>query len=178
MKRALGILAIALFFTPSLLAQAAPQMPQPAPELKNFSYFTGSWTIDGDMKPSPWGPGGKFTGSEHNEWMDGNFFLVSHSTYNSPMGAGKGLAVMGYNHDDKVYTYDAFDSMGEYEHATGTLSGDTWDWYAESKMAGKIVKGHYVQKVLSPTSYSFKYEIGTGTGQWAPVMEGKATKSK
>jgi hypothetical protein len=151
-------------------------MPKPAPELKNLEYFNGTWTMEGDIKPGPMGPGGKFNGSERNEWMEGNFFLVTHSDFSGAMGSGKGLAVMGYDSQKNVYTYDAYNSMGEHESATGKLEGDTWTWTNESEFNGKPMKGRYTIKQVSPTSYTFKFEMAPEGGDFATVMEGKGTK--
>jgi hypothetical protein len=157
-------------------AQTPPQMPKPSPELKKLDYFSGDWKMEGDMKPGPFGPGGKFTGSEKNHWMDGGFFLVSHSDVDSPMGKMNGVAVFGYKTDDSKFTYHAFNSMGEADEATGMVDGDTWTWTNQEKMAGKVMNGRYVVKVLSPTSYAFKFDIQPEGGDWANVMEGKATR--
>ena len=94
-------------------AQTPPQTPKPGPELKKLDYFAGNWTLDGDMKPGPFGPGGKVSVTEHNEWMPGGFFLVTHSDGNTPMGKATGLAVFGYKPDEKAYTYQEYNSMGE-----------------------------------------------------------------
>jgi hypothetical protein len=45
-------------------------------------------------------------------------------------------------------------------------------------MGGKVIKGRYTVKVLSPTSYTFKFETASDAGDWNTVMEGKATKAK
>src|SRR5208283_2062405 len=178
MRRMIAVFAAAMFLLPLIVQAQAPQMPKPGPELKKLDYFMGTWKMDGDMKPSPYGPGGKFSGTDHNEWMTGGFFLVTHSDSKSSMGEGKGLAVMGYNTDDKVYTYHAFDSMGEAISATGAVQGDTWTWHSEDKMGGKVMKGRYTVNVLSPSSYTFKFEMASDTGEWNTIMEGKATKAK
>ena len=157
-------------------AQSQMQPPKPGPEVKKLDYFSGAWKVDGEMKASPFGPGGKAAGTEHNQWMEGNFFLLSHSDMKTPMGSGKGLAVFGYNPEEKVYTYHAFNSMGEAEQAKGTLEGDTWTWTNESKMQGKTYKGRFTVKTESPTAYNFKFEMQPEGGDWATVMEGKATK--
>ncbi len=176
MKRVLAVLAVATSMLPMMVHAQAPQMPKPGPEVKKLDYFAGTWKTDGEAKPSPYGPGGKTSGTDHNEWMPGCFFLVTHSEFNTPEGEAKGLAIMGYKADDKLYTYHEFDSTGETVSATGTVQGDTWTWQSEDKMGGKIVKGRYTVNVLSPTSYSFKFESASDTGEWNTVMEGKATK--
>src|SRR5579864_9342339 len=86
-------------------AVAQMEMSKPGPEHKKMDVFVGSWTLDGDMKPGPMGPGGKMTETEKCEWMEGGFFLVCHADYKSSMGNGTGMSVMGYSSDDKAYTY-------------------------------------------------------------------------
>src|SRR5262249_30024616 len=135
-------------------AQTQPQTPpNPGPELKKLEYFAGSWKSEGNIKPSNFGTGGKFSATEQNEWIPGGFFLLSHADERKLMGKGKGLAIFGYDTNEQVYTYQAYNSMGEAEHATGTLAGDTWTWTNEEKMQGKLMRGRYTVKTLSPTSY-------------------------
>jgi len=158
MKRALAVILIATFFcVAAVCAQTPPQAPKPALELQRLNYFVGSWTTEADMMP-------------------GGFFLTSHSNMKTPMGPGTELAVMGYKPDDKVYTYDAYNSMGEADHSTGTLSGDTWTWTSDEKVGGKMIKGRFIIKELSPTAYSFKFDMQPEGGEWATLMEGKSTK--
>jgi len=176
MKRALAISAVAMSLSALMVQAQAPPMPKPGPEVKKLDYFTGTWKMDGDIKASPYGPGGKSSETDHNEWMPGGFFLLTNSDTKAPMGEAKGLAIMGYKTDDKVYTYHEFDSMGETISATGTVEGDAWTWHSEDKMGGKVMKGRYTVKVLSPTSYTFKFEMASDSGEWNTIMEGKATK--
>src|SRR3981081_1614314 len=66
----------------ALSARAQTEIPKPAPELKKLDYFAGTWAAEGDMKPGPTGPGGKFTGTNHVQWMHGAGFLVTLSEFN------------------------------------------------------------------------------------------------
>ena len=161
----------------AISANAQMGTPTPAPELKKLDFLTGDWTSTGDMKPGPGMPGGKFSYSTHAEWMEGNFFLVEHSDLDlGAMGKGKELAVLGYDSDKKVYTYAAYNSMGEAENATGTVSGDTWTWTSDEHMGGMTMKGRFTMKVLSPTSYNMKFELSQDGTNWMTGMEGTATK--
>ncbi len=65
-----------LFASVFLVASATAQMPtpKPAPELSKLDYLAGDWVTDGDLKPSPMGPGGKMSSTDHAEWMEGKFF--------------------------------------------------------------------------------------------------------
>jgi Protein of unknown function (DUF1579) len=175
-KRFATVVIATLICTMLASAQNPPAPQTPGPEVKKLEYFSGAWKAEGDLKPSPFGPGGKFNSTEQNSWMPGGFFLVSHSNENTPRGKGKGLAIFGYDPNEKVYTFQAYNSMGEALHAKGMLSGDTWTWTNEEKMQGKLMRGRYTVKVLSPTSYTFKFEMAPEGGDFATVMEGKATK--
>lgn len=85
---------------------------------------------------------------------------------------------MGYDPEAKVYTYNEFNSAGEAERSTGNVEGDTWTWTNEAKMGGAVMKGRFTVKVLSPTSYTFKFETSPDGTAWTTMMEGKGTKAK
>ena len=160
----------------AVAAAAQMQPPKPAPELKKLDVFVGSWTLDGTMKPGTMGPGGTMTENEKCEWMEGGFYLVCHSDYKSSMGNGVGLSVMGYSADDKAYTYREFNSFGEFDDSRGSLDGDTWTWTSDEKMGGTTMKGRFIMKMTSTTSYSFTFDMSQDGTKWSTVMEGKASK--
>jgi hypothetical protein len=174
MKRTGMILAAALLSASVATAQMGP--PKPGPELKKLDVFVGTWTLDGNMKPGPMGPGGAISENEKCEWMDGGFYLVCNSEYKSTIGNGVGLAVMGYSPDDKAYTYREFNSFGEFEDSKGSVAGDTWTWIADEKMGGMTMKGRFTMKIISSTSYTFMFEMSQDGTKWSTVMDGKATK--
>lgn len=152
-------------------------MPKPGPEHKKLDIFVGSWTLDGDVKPGPEGPGGKVTENETCEWMEGQFFIVCHVKFTSAvMGNGSELSFLGYSTDDKAYTYRAFNSWGEFEDARGTWDGDTITWTSDNKMGGMTMKGRFTMKNISAKSYGFTYEISQDGTKWTGMMDGKATK--
>ena len=83
---------------------------------------------------------------------------------------------MGYSNDDKAYTYREFNSFGEFVDSKGSLDGDTWTWSADEKMGGMTMKGRFIMKMTSSTSYTFGYDISQDGTKWTTVMDGKATK--
>jgi hypothetical protein len=169
--------AIAIVLTTTQLeAQMAPATP--APELKKLDFMAGDRTDEGTMTAGPPGtPTTKWTMTTHAEWMEGNFFLVEHDDGDlGPMGKSKELAILGYDSDKKMYTYNAFSSTGEAESSTGMVDGDTWTWLSTEHFGGTPMKGRYTIKVLSPTSYTMKYELSQDGSKWMTAMEGKATK--
>jgi hypothetical protein len=158
-------------------ALAQMEMPKPAPELKKLDMLSGSWTLDGDMKPSPMGPGGKMAENEKCEWMEGGFFLICHTDFKGVMGNGTGISILGYSTDDKGYTYREFNSWGEFDDSKGSVDGDTWTWTSDEKMGTVTMKGRFTMKITSATSYTFMFEMSQDGTKWTNVMDGKATKN-
>ena len=170
----LGILLLAPF------AFAQMDIPKPGPEVKKLDFFVGHWTSEGNVKPGPMGPGGTFKSDDHTEWMEGGYFVVIHSNYTGGgMPSGVSTAYMGFDPNDKVYTYDEFNSAGEATHSKGTNDGDNWVWTNDMKMGAMTMKGRFSMKVLSPAAYSYKFEVSTdGGANWTLFMDGKETKVK
>jgi Protein of unknown function (DUF1579) len=157
-------------------ALAQMEAPKPGPELKKLDMFTGSWSMEGNSKPGPMGPGGQVTEHEKCKWMQGGFYIVCDTDYKTPMGNGVSISVLGYSTEDKAYTYREFNSDGEFDDSRGTIDGDTFTWTNDMKMNGMTMKGKYTMKILSPTSYNFAYEVSQDGTKWMQVVEGKATK--
>jgi hypothetical protein len=170
--------AVALGFGSAAMAADAPQAPKPTPEHEKLGYFIGKWTSEGTLKDGPMGPGGKMTGKDSCEWFEGKFAIVCKSTGTGPSGPSKGIGIISYSPEEKAYTYYGVDNSGMAMSTVprGTREGDTWTYTDESKMGGKLVKSRYVMKEVSPTSYTFKYEVQGDDGKWATMMEGTETK--
>ncbi len=163
----------------AVLTRAQTETPKPAPELKKLDYFVGTWIAEGEIRPGPLGPGGgKFAGTNRVEWMDGGFFLVTHSEFSGVLGKGTETAYMGYDSKEKVYTYDSFNSLGEADHAKGNVDGNTWTWLSETRIGSQSVKGRLTIQVVSATVYNFKFETSADGNRWSTVLEGKDTRNR
>lgn len=171
------VIVTLLVFVVALPVLLAQEMPKPGPEHKRLGYFIGTWNSVADMKPSPFGPAGRITGTDRVEWLPGGFFAVLHSEVTTPMGPMSGLSVFSYSAEEKVYRYHAFNSMGQFEDSRGTVSADTWNWTSEAKMGDELIKSRFTIKEVSPTSYTFYWATADGN-KWTTIMEGKATKTK
>ncbi len=174
MKLTALIFAAWLAFTAAVVAQS--EAPKPGPELKKLDVLAGSWTVDGEVKPGPMGPGGKMSQTEKCDWMEGAYFLVCNVDFRSAMGNGSGISIMGYSSDDKAYTYHEFNSWGESVDSAGAVDGNTWTWTNEEKMGGKMVKGKFTMKMTSSSSYDFTYETSPDGVKWTLAVDGKASK--
>ena len=154
----------------------AQQAPSPGPEVKKLEPFAGKWKGEAEMKPGPWGPGGKMTSESDCTWFEGGFQLICRESGSGAMGKMKSEAVLGWSSEEKVYKYQGFDSMGMMGAATGTVSGNTWTWNGTDKMGGKTIHSRYTVKLDSPTAQSFKWETSEDGKSWTVAAEGKSTK--
>jgi len=154
------------------------EAPKPTTEHKKLDSFVGAWTLEGEVKPNPMGPGGKMTENEKCEWMEGNFFLVCQVDFKSvTIGSGSGMSILGYSPEDKAYTYREYNSWGESMESKGSVDGDTWVWTSDEKMGSMVSKGRFTMKFTSPAAYTFTYEMSQDGTKWTDIMDGKASKS-
>ena len=155
-----------------------PKTPQPGPEHKRLGYFVGTWTHTGEMKPGPMGPGGKMSWTETCEWFEGSFAVVCRSEGKGPTGPMKGIGILSYSPEEKVYTYVGTDNSGMTMTSVpkGTVQSDTWTYHDESTMGGQKIKTRVTIKQVSPTVQTFTMEIQGVDGKWMPMMESQGTK--
>lgn len=180
MRKALQLFAVACVVAIWQAASPAQEPPKPSAEHQRLAYFVGKWTSVGEMKPSPMGPGGKFTTTDSCEWFEGRFAVVCRGEGKTPMGPMKNLGVMSYSPEEKVYTYYAVDNSGMTmaSVAKGTVKGDTWTYIDESVMGGQKIKMQVTVREVSPTEYTFRMEVQGPDGKLVPIMEAKNTKMK
>jgi hypothetical protein len=178
MKPRLAVAGLMLSLWAGSASAQAPQMPTLGPEHQRLLYYVGDWHTETTLKPGSMGPGGKMTGTDHNEMLPGGFFLVLHSDDDSPMGQIHELAIMGYDSGKKAYTYNSFNNFGEAEVYTGAVEGNTWTWTAPIPMNGKMINSRFTTKEASPSSYTFKFDVSPDGSTWTNIMEGTATKTK
>jgi hypothetical protein len=178
MNRTAVIAVFTLSLSLSLAAQAPQQATAPGvtPQHQLMGYFAGDWTAAGTSRISPKTPAAPFSLKEHGEWVTDGYFLETKTSMKSALGTVNSQRVMGYNVQDKVYTYNVYNSLGEHQVALGHANGNTWTWESEEKLNGLVIKGRYTIVETSPNSYTFRSEVADPKGGWATVMEGTATR--
>jgi len=157
-------------------AALAQDAPKPGPEQKALGYFAGKWTSEGDVKPGPFGPGGKMTSVDNCEWFAGGFQLVCRGQGSGAMGSMTTLGVITYNTTEKAYTFYGIDSMGMNEYSKGKKNGNTWTFTSKSEMDGKPFHSRYTMVESSPSAYTYKWDMSEDGTKWTTMMEGKSTK--
>jgi hypothetical protein len=151
--------------------------PGRTPEQEKLSFFVGQWTIEGEIKTSPLGPSGGYTGTHRNDWAPDGVSLILHWDEHRPTGSDSGTGVYTYDAVNRNYKYQGTSSDGETENSVGTLQGDTWTWLSNISLpSAEIARGRFVIRQTSTAAYDFRFEIGSQAGVWTLVMEGKATK--
>lgn len=183
MKRTMPLVVIAVLACAVQAVAQGSMRAKPGAEQKRIGYFAGTWKLEATTRATSLSSPGKLTIIENNQWMPGGFHLISHSNHRAPVGDVFGsqrssTAFRGYDSADGMYTYDAFISMGVSEHCRGSVAGDTWTFTCPRKMNGETLETRYTAKEISPTAYTFKVEITSGTGAGSTIMEGKATRLK
>jgi hypothetical protein len=179
MKRLVLVVFLALAVPCLAFGQAqTAQPPKAGPEVQKLAYNVGTWKFEGEDKASPFGPGGKFSGTETCEWFAGGFHIVCRSEGTGPEGKTTELAILAYDAEAKAYTYHAISSRGESGSSKGSLTGSTWTWLWDGKAAGKPAKYRLTEVEVSPTSSTFKLENSVAGGPWTVIQDGKSTKVK
>jgi hypothetical protein len=177
LKAILALVLVSSAAAASAAAQTAPAQ-KPGPEHQRLGYFVGRWKAEGEIKPSPMGPGGKVTATDNCEWFEGRFTVICRSEGQGPSGPSKSIGILGYSVEDKAYTYYGVDnsSMIMSSVPMGTVSGKTWTYTDKTTMGGDTVKSRVTIEEESPTAYTFRMEIQAPDGKWIPMMQSRNTK--
>jgi len=173
----LGV-ALTLISGITVVAQQPASAPQPSPEHKKLAAFVGTWKGEAEMKPGPFGPGGRMSLTETCEWFTGGFSVVCHTETLRNMDDLKTLTVLTYDPEEKIYRLYEFNSVGWSSAAKGTVDGDTWTLDGESKVGGKLIKSQLTIRLPSPDSAVVRSEVSVEGGPMILFMELTGTRGK
>ena len=178
MRRLAVVVAVLSMHAGVVIAQK-PEVSKPGPEHQRLAAFVGNWTLEGDIKPGPMGPGGKMTGTDRIDWVPGSFFIQRLYQGKSPMGEMQGLEILGYDAAKKVYTFNSFDSMGMRGSGTLTVKGNTWTSTGTATMGTAVIHDRCTMDFgAGATTLTVKCDMSIDGKSWTPTFEGKATKTK
>jgi hypothetical protein len=182
-KRALiGLAVLLTLLAPCLaLGQGTPaQPPKPGPEHQKLAAYVGSWTTEGEVTESPFGPAGKWSGKSTAEWYPGKFAVVTHTdTGDSVSGERHELNVSAYDVEAKSYTWYGIDNLGmNFFVAKGSISGDvaTAEW--ETKVKGKTYKLRATTKGLGSDRLTNVQEYSEDGKTWKAHYHSTDTRVK
>jgi hypothetical protein len=173
---------IAVLFIPllGLCVGAQSQAPKPGQELKKFEVAIGTWRFEGELNPSPFGPGGKISGTERYEWMPGGFFMQMNRDAKGPTGDLKTLIVFGYDPVAQKHTGTVFDNSGAFESSTISINGNVWHWTGNGHAGNGKPLHERCALTFAPNGSSFgvKCDVSADAKAWAPSADFKYTRSK
>jgi hypothetical protein len=161
-----------------ITAQSPAIAPKPGPEHKRLDAFAGTWNIEGQAQPSPYGPAGKLTSVDTYEWMPGGFFMTHHWDTRQGGVEIKGMEVLGYDSRGKAYTSRIFDNLGSSGSWKATVQGATWTWTGDTEVAGKPLKERCTTLVANAASFTTKCEFSTDGTKWLTNFDLKGTRAK
>jgi hypothetical protein len=174
MKRITILLFLSVFcFATATQAQA----PKPDPELKKLTVFLGHWTYEGESKPGPLGPGGKYTGEYTARMILGGFFGQARWAEKGASGETRSLEIVGYDPVNKNLVSNGYEDGGGTWSGVLNVSGSGYTYTGKYFLAGK----QYLIRVaatfgLDLMSMTWKQEISVDGKTWTPLREGKWTK--
>ena len=152
--------------------------PKPSRAHRKLDFFAGKWRHEGEIKPSSFGPGGKFTYTETCEWFAGGFALVCRSEGAVPEGVMKGLSILGWDAAEKSYAYFEINSTGELLYSRGKVRGKIWTSQNTSKrlLNGKPVRTRMTLTQVSRDLAKYRFEMGAPGQPMKLVMTGNQTR--
>ena len=171
---------VTLLATGIACARAVPppvQGPANSPEIQKLAYYVGRWRGSGEAKAGPLGPAGKLSSETTCAWFAGGFQLVCRGSETGPTGTRTFLNIRAYDAKAKAYTEYGISNFGESEYDTGgTFVGNERSFTVDLDADGKHIRVRYVEKLLSPTLFTYRAEASTDGGPWTVIAEGKVTK--
>lgn len=168
----------ALLLIASVSAQEPAPAPKPGPAHEKLAYFVAKWNIEGDIKPTAFGPAGKYRFTEICDGLPGKFAILGKDDGNMMGGEFHGLSILTCAQAQNSYSYFQTHNWGESDYSRGSVDGDTWTWVSEVTMNGQPIRTRYVLKCVSPEIASYDFEMAMGSEPLANDMTGKQTRQK
>jgi hypothetical protein len=108
-----------------IAAQAQSSAPKPAPVLRMWDLWGGSWTMVGTAKDSPTGPEYKLNWRWRSRWILGGFFMELDHKWKGNGAEQHWLEVLFYDPAKKTNAISGFASDGTTWTGTATFNGGT-----------------------------------------------------
>jgi len=153
------------------------QPPKPNPELKKLQAYLGHWTVEGEVKQGPQGPGTKFKGTYDGQMTLGGFFFQGQMR--DSKGVLQGIDYFGYDAATKNFVVDSHLVEGVRISQVGSVSGNTFSWTGKASTPTGEQISIRERDAFTPdfTSFTITVESSPDGKTWVHVFEGKYTKA-
>jgi hypothetical protein len=160
-------------------AQAQTTAPKPDPALKQMHVWLGHWTAEEELKPGPWGPGGKFTLDYTGQMIFGGFFYQGRWTVKGVLGDAMGFDLEAYDPENKNFVSNWYQNNGMAFSGVLNITGTTHTFTGRFVLGGKPYRIRSVFTFAPDlASITVKSEMSADGKTWTPFTEGKYTKAK
>jgi Protein of unknown function (DUF1579) len=167
-------LAAVVLLTAPLAAVGSEQqqMPKPAPEMAQVSYFEGTWACEGKMFETPMGPAGTMkTTAEIRRDLNGfvQTGTIKGTSPNMPPFEGRFHAT--YDSGMKQYVMLWVDNMGGWAQTMSSgWKSDSMVFEGEAHMGGHSMKSRETFMKSGPASMKRTFEAQID-GKWVTASE-------
>lgn len=120
-KQSLSVVCAVLVLGAVAALPALAQAPAPAPELKQLSFFAGTWSCKGKAEASPMGPEHPTQATVRVSNDIGGFWYEGHYAEKKTAANPHPMVfhfVQGYDGTAKALSMDCFDAFGGHCHQT------------------------------------------------------------
>jgi hypothetical protein len=170
-----SILLLLLVFCSGTAVQA--QAPKPGPATKKLLLFTGHWMSEGELKPRPFGPGGKFTEEGTGRMILNGFFLERRGKGKGPNGDFEFVEFDWYDPNTKSLTYAEYRGSGHVYSGGSAFEGNVCTYKSKGTVERKQYETRFTYTFAEDgMSYVLKAEFSPDGKAWTIIGEGKATK--
>lgn len=167
----------ALVLAPS--GASAQTMPQPAPEMKDLTFFQGTWSCKGKVEKTPMGPEGSLTGTVQIKSDLGGFWQTGTVKMTmTGMGTMEGRFQTTYDPTAKRFMMLWTDSMGGWAQTTSTgWQGDRMAYEGQAQMPGQPASKNrdtFTRSADGTMVHKWEAEIN---GNWMAIGEANCRKT-
>jgi hypothetical protein len=143
---------------------------KPLDNLQKLKVFEGSWEIEGkNFKAAPDGSDQPVHGNDSYDWLDGNFFMISHWQHLFEGGGHKGVSILGSDDIAQKLFTRGFDNIGFDRKYLLEVDDKKWKFIGDKERAERIFSD-------DGRSYTERWEIKDKKGEWKALCIMNGTK--
>lgn len=151
----------------------APRTTAPGQELSKVSFLLGRFTARSFVH-TPEGKMGPITADINTDWgLDSTILITHYDATTTPLGPHRGLGVLTFDPEGKVYRYWWFDNWGQRSVREGGFVGDVLSLEGELRTSNGTQKQKLTWR-KEGTGFEFRIFVDSGQG-YGLFMEETAT---
>jgi hypothetical protein len=144
-------------------------MPRPNDSNRKLERLVGTWSGEETMHPSPYAPGGKYTGKVRNtRALDGFAVIQDYDQEKDGKVGFRGHGIFRFDQASGKYQMIWFDTFGVgASHMEGTFEGDVLTLQMKASQ-GHVRATWHLSKL---DEYGYLMEVSGDGSHWSPFIE-------